>query len=260
MNKLTNLVLALASGIALPSLAFSATVGTDNASASAYDSGWANETDGSITGPGAYGMWFLNPDTSDITHETASVSSLSSNAPLLDTNGVSFRMAGTNGAEATAFRFIDPGGLSAGQSFSIDLAVNFRNGYKGIDLRGTSEETIFNFNVGDDDYVVNSAATGNGSIGNTYSDDTLFHIVFTQDSASGGTWSITRSGGVDDYASGTYDGVARSIKLYVGSTAGTDADALFFNNLSTIPEPGQMAVLFGAVAYGLVALRRRKKA
>ena len=242
----------------MPSLAFSANVGTDNASAAAYDSGWVNGTDGFITGPDAYGMWFLNDDTAEIIHETASVSSLSSNAPLLDTDGVSFRMYGANGSEATAFRFIDPNGLSTAQSFSIDIAVNFRNGYKGIDLRGLSEETIFNFNIGSDDYVVNNAATGNGSIGNTYSDDTLFHIVFEQVSPTGGNWTITRSGGVDDFASGTYEGVARSLKLYVGGTAGTDADALFFNNLSTVPEPAHMSVFFGVIVSGFVAMRRRR--
>ncbi len=242
--------------LALP--CFGAYTGTDNASASAYSGGWVDGSNGHITGPDAYGMWFLNADTADIIHETASVSSLSSNAPNLNTGGVSFRMMGKNGQEATAFRFIDDDGLSAGQTFSIDLAVNFRNGYKGIDLRGISDENIFNFNIGDDDYTVNGALTGNGSIGDSYSDNTLFHIVFEQVDVSGGNWTITRSGGVSDTASGTYAGIARSFKLYIGSTAGTDADALFFNNLATVPEPSQSALLFGIICIGIL-LRRRCK-
>lgn len=259
MKKLTYPLLVILSLLALSTAAHAATEGTDNASATAYNSGWTDGTDGSITGPGAYGQWFLNADTADIIHEIASVSSLSANPPSLDTSGESFRMVGQNGQEATAFRFIDPAGLDIGQTFSIELAVNFRNGFKGIDLRGTADETIFNFNIGGDDYVVNNATTGNGSIGDTYSDNTLFTLGFEQTSALGGNWTIARSGGVSDFDSGTYTGLARSIKLYVGSTDGTNADAFFANSLSTVPEPSSVAVGFAVLGLAATAYTRRKK-
>lgn len=251
MNAKKSILLIVTNVLLCAPFAFAATLGTDNASATAYDSGWTDGTDGSITGPGAFGQWFINTNT-DIGHEVSSVSSLGGGSTALDTSGRSFRMTGTNGQEATAFRFIDPAGLDAGQTFSIDLAVNFRNGFKGIDLRGSSDETIFNLNVGGDDYVVNSAATGNGSLGNAYDANTIFTIAFDQTSAGGGTWSIARSGGILDFDTGTYTGVARSIKLYVGSTDGNNQDALFANNLSSVPEPSEIAlvagllVLFGA--------------
>ncbi|WP_269542547.1 PEP-CTERM sorting domain-containing protein [Cerasicoccus fimbriatus] len=254
MKKIHYLAMSAISSVAFTSSLSAAVVGTDNASATAYSGGWLDGTDGSITGPGAYGIWFLNPGA-DITHEVASVSSLSGNPPSLDTGGVSFRMLG-NGAEATAFRFIDPAGLSVGQSFSIDLAVNFRGGNKGIDMRGSGEATIFNFNIGGDDYTVNGAATGNGSIGSAYSDDTLFTLTFEQTSGSGGNWSIARSGGVTDLDSGTYTGIATSFKLYANA-GGSNEDALFINNLATVPEPGQYALLFGMGMLGLAFLRRR---
>ncbi|GHC06685.1 PEP-CTERM sorting domain-containing protein [Cerasicoccus arenae] len=257
MKHRNYLAIAAIGGVALSSSSFAAIIGTDNASASAYSGGWVDGTDGSITGIGAYGTWFLNPGV-DITHSIASVSSLSSNPPNLDTSGVSFRMTGTNGQEATAFRFIDPAGLVVGQSFSIDLAVNFRNGFKGIDMRGADTNAIFNFNIGSDDYVVSAAATGNGSIGDSYSDNTLFSIVFEQTSLAGGNWSIARSGGVTDFDSGTYTGIASSIKLYVGGTDGSDADALFFNNLATVPEPSHYGLMIGVGAMGLLFLRRRR--
>ncbi|MEO0796877.1 MAG: hypothetical protein AAFX93_17080 [Verrucomicrobiota bacterium] len=256
MNNRYYLTLALGC-VTLTSASFAANLGTDNASATAYQSGWVDGTDGSITGPGAYGLWFLNADTADIIHEVASVGSLSSNPPNLNTGGLSFRMAGSNGQESTAFRFIDPSGLSVGQSFSIDLAVNFRNGFKGIDIRDADTSNLLNFNVGGDDYVVNDATTGNGSIGSTYSDNSLFTVLVEQTSLNGGVWSITRSGGVSDFDTGTYSGVPSSIKLYVGSTTGTDADALFFNNLSTIPEPGHFGLMIGTSLLGLLLLRRR---
>ncbi len=256
-NVLYPTLIALGSVFAVS--AHAATPGTDNASASAYSGGWTDGTDGSITGPGAYGVWFLNTDTADIVHEIDTVDSLSDNPPNLNTSGVSFRMEGKNGQEATAYRFIDPAGLDAGQSFSVQLAVNYRNGFKGIDLRGSSDENIFNFNIGGDDYVVNNATTGNGSIGDTYSDDTLFTLQFDQTTVSGGNWSITRSGGVSDFDTGTYTGVARSIKLYVGSTEGNPQDALFANNLSTVPEPEESAAIFaGLMLVAILGLRRRK--
>jgi hypothetical protein len=90
--------------------------------------------------------------------------------------------------------------FSVGQVFSIDLAVNFRNGFKGIDVRDSTTANIFNFNVGNvgagDDYIVQFAASGNGSIGNSYSSNTAFNLSFTQTSASGGTGKIARSGGI----------------------------------------------------------------
>ncbi|WOO41785.1 hypothetical protein [Rubellicoccus peritrichatus] len=262
MNTKKCIPLILTSALLCSPFASGATLGSDNASATAYDGGWTDGTDGSITGPGAFGQWFLNADTTDIVHEVTSVSSLSSNAPNLDTGGRSFRMLGRQVGgdpnEATAFRFIDPAGLSVGQTFSIDIAVNFRNGFKGIDLRSSAvgDPTIFNFNIGGDDYVVNNAATGNGSIGNTYSDDTLFNVAFEQTSAGGGTWSITRSGGVTDFDTGTYTGVARSIKLYAGGTDGNNQDALFANNLLTVPEPAQVAFMLGFAALIGVSVRK----
>jgi hypothetical protein len=74
------------------------------------------------------------------------------------------------------------------------MAVNCRNGAKGVDLFGTDNIQIFKFNAGSDDYTVAGAATGNGSIGNSYSNNTLFDLRFEQTSSTGGTWSIARSG------------------------------------------------------------------
>ncbi|MCB9866320.1 MAG: PEP-CTERM sorting domain-containing protein [Phycisphaerales bacterium] len=152
-------------------------------------------------------------------------------------------MQSVNGTYADAYRFLDPAGLSVGQTFSIDLAVNFRSGFKGMDLRGASDETIFNFNVGGDDYAVDQAESGNGSIGNAYSNNTIFELAFTQTSAGGGTWSITRDGGVTDFDSGTYSGIARSIKLYIGGQGTAPEDDLYANNLAIVPEPAALALL-----------------
>lgn len=263
MNTATRLVSALTATALLASavsLKAQAILGTDNASAPEYAFGWTNGSDGSITGPGAYGQWFLNTNIASAYTIASAAGVGNASAAVIDSAGVSFRIFQT-GSEAAAFRFIDPAGLGAGQTFSLQMAVNFRDGFKGIDLRGDTlgDPTIFNFNVGGDDYVVSNAATGNGSIGSTYSSFTIFTLSFTQVDGSGGTWSLDRTGGVTSATNGTYSGVARSFKLYQNSPNALTENALFVNNLSTVPEPSTLGLLLlGGV--GAWAWRRRRLA
>jgi hypothetical protein len=143
-------------------------------------------------------------------------------------------------AQANAYRsFVTP--LTLGETFSIDLAVNYRDDFKGIDLRNASGTPIFNFDVSGDDYRVQFATTGNGNIGNAFSTNTAFNLSFTQTATSSGTWKIIRSGGVSDLDAGTHTGTPSSIKLYVGNTGTTDGAAKNFyaNNLVISAVPRQ---------------------
>lgn len=264
--KHTHLVLSVfVAAFGISSVTGQVIVGTDNASASAYSAGWTNLSDGSITGEGAFGQWFLvGSSAPNSGFVISNVTTLGTANTALNSAGVSFGMFASTNAPGyvDAYRFLDPNGLGAGQTFSIQMAVNFRNGNKGFDLRDntTNNTTIFNFNIGGDDYVVNNAATGNGSIGNAYSDDTLFTLAFTQTDSTGGTWSITRAGGVSDFDTGTYLGVARSFKLYAGGTDNVDGqNYLFVNNLETVPEPSTYALLVGAGLAGWIYRRRLRR-
>jgi len=217
----------------------------DNASASAYASGWGVAApewslDGTIFAGGGFGGWSLRADLSaDVRLE--SVATLGGGAAL-DTAGKSFRLSGgfynpnggtnnTNQGFAHATRWIDPSGLDVGQTLSFQMAVNYRNGAKGVDLFDLTGQKIFNFNVGGDDYVVNSTLTGNGSVGNSYSPDSVFNFQFTQTTSTGGTWQIIRTGGVSSTTGGTYSGVVRTVDWYAGGTDNNNSDALFFNKL-----------------------------
>jgi hypothetical protein len=253
--KHTLVMVGIAAAFAASALA--ANNGTDNAG------NYITWGSGDNLGSG-FGAWTLATGNTDGSHFAGFFlgdSTTLGGGANINTSGKAFGMF-ANPAQFGSDPFADAtrdfsSPLTVGQTFSLDLAVNFRNGNKGIDLRD-GVTTIFNFNIGADDYVVNSAATGNGSIGNTYSANTVFHLEFTQLTLGGGSWTITRSGGVSDLDSGTYSGLASGFKLYIsGTDAGNDANNLFANNLQIIPEPST----FGLVGIGLLGawfLRRRK--
>lgn len=150
----------------------------------------------------------------------------------INSKGFAFGLLG-KGTEkrADAIRLFEAP-LSAGQTFSIELAVNYRNGNKGFDLRDADGNAIFNFNVGNDDYFVNMAATGNGSVGGEYNSNTVFKLEFTQTSKTEGKWTVTRVGGSAKPVTGTYKGQAVGIKLYLVDTEEGGDNNLMANHLT----------------------------
>jgi hypothetical protein len=259
--------------IAFPSWLHALVVAEDYASDSVYNDGWGG-TDNGGTGFNAWTFNLSGGNSGRFIGDSKVVGGGS--GADINTGGESFALFGRNTGDGTqfseAFRtFASPNStLMLGQEFSLDLAVNFRNGKKGVDIRNSSGTAIFNFNIGDlgsgDDYTVQLAATGNGSIGNTYSANTEFHLTFTQTSASGGAWSIQRSGGVTDFDTGTYSGVPAGFKLYVEETGTSDENLFYANNflISAVPEASAahfagLATAAVAVA-GLLHLRRQRHA
>ena len=242
------------------SVALAATEGFDQADDPAYANpdGWTNGDDGGTAatfgpwnltdnnaGPGVFAGYFIGDSTAG--------------GANINTNGVSFGMfANPGGAFATAVRDFGTA-LTTNDRFSFDLAVNFRNGNKGFDLRDGSGNTIFNLNIGGNTYTVNGSPIFN----NEYSSNTVFSIQLTQTDATSGTWTVTRSGGLSGVESGTYTGVGSGFKFYVNNTDdGSDANNLYFNNLAVtaIPEPSTISLLGASAIFagGFYARRRRR--
>lgn len=146
--------------------------------------------------------------------------------------GKAFRLfARGKGNSVEAYRTLDMP-LEMGQSLEVQISVNFRSGNKGLDLRRAGDnQTIFNLNIGAEDYKVNLAATGNGSLGSEYSNKSVFTIVFTQKDPNAGTWKVSRSGGVTSVHEGNYEGVAAGLKFYVMDTDPSPENELWFNHL-----------------------------
>jgi hypothetical protein len=241
-----------------------ANLASDIASNAAYDDGWQTGDDGGT----GFGSWTLSSAGFSGLFMGNSLNLDSGNpGPGADIN-TSSRSFGLfaqgfdvdfDFAEAT--RLLDAP-LSLGEAFSLELAVNFRNGNKGVDIRTAGGAMLFNFNVGGDDYVVNNAATGNGSIGSAYHENTEFKLTFTQTTASGGTWSIERNGGVTDLDVGTYTGVIGSFKLYVNETDFNSPNDLYANSFFITAVPEASAVWLGALASvvsGLAWCWRRRR-
>jgi hypothetical protein len=229
--------------VLLAALAMAAETGEDNASADTYAKAWTAESNGKTAGD-AFSPWRLQvlPEGSPAAGAEFALGdskTLGDPGADINANGKAFALLGKRvdgkDVEAAAFREFNGGGLSVGQTFAVDLAVNYRNGFKGIDVRsGTDKDNdrknLFTFNTGGDDYVVSNAASNNGSVGNEYKPDTFFHVELTQTSPTGGTWKITRNTGGEP-STGTYNGVPTGFKLYCSGTDGTRHDGLFANNL-----------------------------
>ena len=247
----------------LAAAAHASTDGSDNASN--YSSNWYNGSNGGT----GFGPWAFSNNASATNGEFIGDSTYVGNGSAnsganINNNGVSFGMYANGGTNpyADATRSFAGGALTGGQDFSCDVAVNYRNGGKGIDIEDASGNKIFTFNTTGDDYVVSNAATGDGSIGNTYSSNTAFHLDFSQTSASGGTWTITRSGGVTGLESGSYTGDAAAFNLFVYGTSNDTQSDFYSNNftISGVPEPSTWlagSLVCGVVGFRLRAARRR---
>lgn len=239
----------LAAVVLASTSAFAATEGTDDAAN--YGGTWIDGSNGGTAG--TFNPW-------DLTNNGGGgfsgyfIGSSTAGSGNIDTSGVSFGIfANPAGAFADAIRsFGSP--LSVGQTFSLDIAVNFRNGNKGFSLFDGATQ-IFNFNVGSNDYQIN-----NLSISAPYSSTAVFSLSLAQTSAGGGTYSVFYSGNGQTY-NNVYTGVASGFKLYnSGTDDGSAANNLYFNNLSIVPEPSSYALLAGPVLLGAWFFLRRRRA
>ncbi len=238
-------ILAVLAALAMVSSSFAADLGADVASDAAYNSGFSNGSNGGT----GFNAWSISSGGSAGSFVGSSVGQGFGD---IDTAGEALAMwanpAGANFINAD--RMFAGGALSVGQTFSIDLAIAYRNGNKGLDL-DIGGIGVWNFNVGSDLYTVQG-----GDLGWAYSQTSIFQLDVTQTDANNINVVLTRGGDVFNQ-SYNVGGQLTGFGLYnAGTDASGDLNNLFVNNLEVVPEPSTMVMALVGVV-GIVAARRR---
>ena len=252
----------------------------DSAADPAYNSGWA---DGSNGGYG-FGPWSITTNNDNTQHfagtfiADAGASGVNS---AIDTDGRAFGMyantaPNSSGASVSAMRDFTGGPLQVGQSFSLQIAVNYRDGAKGVILNGgppfgsLGGLFIGGFPEHYSLYVYDGTSTV--SYENiSYQADSLFSVTFTVTAPTELQIHLTRmsTAGFEDF--GTISGMFQAgsnptgFNLYYGSTAQYyPQDDLFFNNFTVsgiaVSEPSLLGLIaFGTILLGIAQFQRRRQ-
>ncbi|MDY0078053.1 MAG: T9SS type A sorting domain-containing protein [Bacteroidales bacterium] len=142
----------------------------------------------------------------------------------INTDSKAFGMYGNPSGDnyANAQRLVN--NWADGASFTIDLAIAYRNGFKGIDVFALGFENVFNFNANNDSYFTGGVEQSSWG----YSQTSIFTITISQ---NGDDLNISVQRGSDTYSTTISSKTFYAFKLYVGSTEGGDLNNLYFNSL-----------------------------
>jgi len=154
----------------------------------------------------------------------------------VNTDGVSFGLYanGDDGPFVNAIRpFADE--LAVGQSVSVEIGVNFRNGSKGVAFQN-SGGNIFEFAVFSDDYWYKIGNNAPVSLGWDYASDSAFEVAFSR--IAGNLYDVTinrRGGSPDSFALNQFDLGATppdEVKFFNAATDGGEENDLYANRLA----------------------------
>jgi hypothetical protein len=222
---------------------------------------WTNTSNGG-TGFGDWDLTNNNNDNSTL-FSGYFLGDSTSGAGNVNVSGNAFGIYANPGAAfATAQRDF-ASAMSVGETFSVELGLNFDNGNKGLNLRDASNNQIFNFNVGSGAQI--GTAFTNNPITATYDygGAAVIDVALTLDSSTQLSYLVTRTspqGTQGTLFSGTITGLSAApgnVEFYNSGTDNGDAqNNLYFNNLAIIPEPETAMMLL--IGIGLIAYLRRR--
>jgi len=162
------------------------------------------------------------------------------NSALNGTDGESFALyangdgTGTNAPLAEASR--DFTALDIGESITISLGINFRNGSKGVMFQAGGT-WLFEFSVFNDDYWYNVRDTGDNpvSLGWLYLSSSVIKVTLSRTSANTYNVNFFRDNSPDDNL--LVQGITLSqppdrVRFYSYDTDSGDQNNLYFNDLS----------------------------
>ncbi|MCE1189163.1 MAG: T9SS type A sorting domain-containing protein [Ignavibacteria bacterium] len=162
----------------------------------------------------------------------------------LDATSKDFGMYGNQGDMfANASRSFSSS-LADNNTFRIDLAIQWRNGNKGIDVK-VGSTVVYHFRCQSDNYYVREGASGSDvNLGWSYSATSIFKIEVMALSSTAIMAKLTRGSDVRTSGVITTTGRVTGFHVYIGSSGSDGRDNLFFNNLSirsTSPLPVELA-------------------
>jgi len=267
--------------ISCSSSLFGASLATDNAGASAYNSGWnATNAGTSTTSTGAWGAgWtFANAGTAgsfvassnNNDNNESGWQNINSNP---SGNNRAWGLFANSGGRAEATRQLN-GTLSVGQSisFSMDNGSIANTRSVGVQLlSGTDVAFEFRFVGGASFYsLLDGGPSGGGGSSSTTNTTLGFsrgavNGVFTLLNSGGYSFSATRLGqGASPSATDSVTGriLASSstnishVRLFNNDAGSGGASDAFFNNIAVVPEP---SIIAAAIIGSGIMLRRRRE-
>jgi hypothetical protein len=247
----------------------------DSAADPAYDAGWVNGSNGGY----GFDAWQItnNSDSSHFAGTFIGDAGASGVNPAIDTNGRAFGLyantsGNVSGASVSAVRDFTGGPLLPGQSFSVQIADNYRDGAKGILFNGASVfgTTLGGLFIGGSpehlDLTLNDTVTLS-SVNYTsfdYHPDALYNLTITQIDAShlSAHLTLTTGAGTQDLVTLTANspGDITGFNVYYGSTATYfPQNDIFFNNFAVtgpaVPEPSTVALISLGLLGALIVRR-----
>ena len=266
----------LLSTLALGASSYGAAIAIDNASDSAYNSGWADLSNGGA----GFAAWSLLSGSNSGTFLGTSGSNgnldgnIDTTIPPVSGSPTTARSWGTyanSGDNFNAFRPFTLGGtnssniLGVSQQFSISMDNGYVDGTVGFGLQNSSATNRIElyFVGGGSDYTLNISGT-------TLDTGIAFTIkglsaVFTQGASNSWTLGITPNGGSTTVFSNASTGVSLAqsdisqVHLFNANGGSLSTHDSFFNSIqvATVPEPSTL-LLIGATLGGWFAVRRKR--
>lgn len=205
--------------------------------------------DGGHRGDVDFGMWEIEEVHEVWGSAGRFIGDSSSGGADINTGGRSFGLYANPPGDpmpyAAATRPIAKGALTTGDTLGFRMAVNYRNGLKGVSLRDASGASVWNFTVGNvtgagDGYHIRNGNSGvppdDGQRLGGYSAETVLTFTFVQRERVI-EWSVDRGGGIEAGVSGEVaveSGTVVDVRFFISGTeaGGAAANNLYFNNLS----------------------------
>ena len=216
---------------------------------------WTNEA------PSAFGQWFIQPQGDALNN----ISDSTQNGRT-SIGSESFFIVG-----GTANEFIDVfaplgGSLASGQSVSLNANYSWNGGTRGIEFEEAfGVGSLFRFEHGGGSDALNFGVGGTTTeiFASAFNQAFTYNVAFSSASEIAISASLLGAGSPFFTTNLAVTAMPNQVKFYTGGYSdGADQDnyGLYFNSVTTVPEPSTYALLtLGALALGGYAARRRAR-